>query len=107
MQTEEEALIAERPRYRWALTLVNQVRRMTGLMRFYRNHRAKEEHHLQASSYAGALQYEPVGRFADFARQKIVTSELPFQGDLDARDFEKLNQPLDAFYGCNRIHPTR
>ena len=81
-------LIAERPRYRWAQTLVNQMRRRMEMMRVYRGCHAWEERYLQTSSYAGALQGEPLGCFANFARQKIVTAQLPFQCDLGVRGFE-------------------
>src|ERR1700730_13031257 len=104
MRTDEGARIAERPRYRWALTLVNQVRRKTEMMRVYRSCCGRKEHYLQASSYAGALQCEPFRRLADYAGQKLVTSHLPIQGDIGARDFEKLSQPLDAFDGYDSIH---
>ena len=64
MLTRTVVLIAELPLFRWVVTLVSQVRRVTEVVRGWRSCRAWEEHYLQASSYACALQYEPVGRFA-------------------------------------------
>ena len=88
MLTKTMLLIAEQPRYRWARTLVNQVRRRMEMMRVYKSCHAREEHYLQTSSYAGALQGEPVGCFAYFAREKIVTAQVPFQSDVGVRGFE-------------------
>lgn len=82
MRMKKVVLIAERPRCRWARTLENQVRRMMEMLRVCGRCRAWQEHHLQASSYARALQCEPIGRLAHFAGHEIVTRQLPLQGDI-------------------------
>lgn len=88
MVTMTVVQIAELPRFRWVVTLVSQVRRVTEVVRVWRSCRAWEEHYLQASSYACALQYEPVGCFAHFAGQQVMAGLLPLERDVGVRGFE-------------------
>jgi hypothetical protein len=69
MRTMKEELTAERKRYRLAGTLGSYVRQ---IMRVYVRCSAQGYSSLEASSYAGALQGEPVRCFAHFAWHQIV-----------------------------------
>jgi hypothetical protein len=69
MRTMKEELTEERKRYRLAGTLGSYVRQ---IMRVYAQCNAQAYSSLEASSYAGALQGEPVRCFARFARHQIV-----------------------------------
>ena len=66
-------LTAERERYRLARTLESYVRQLMMYVRY----NTESYSSLEASSYAGALQGEPVRCFAHFERQQIVTRHLP------------------------------
>ena len=83
MATKEERT-AERKRYRLARTLESYVRQ---LMMYVRCN-TESYSSLEASSYTGALQGEPVRCFAHFARHQIVASRLPLESHFRVRGFE-------------------
>ena len=78
----KEEQTAERQRCRLARTLGSYVRQ---IMRVYAQCNAQAYSSLEASSYAGALQGEPVRRFAHFARHQIVTRRLQLESHFRAR----------------------
>ena len=71
----KEELTAERKRYRLARTLESYVRQLV----MYVCCDTESYSSLEASSYAGALQGEPVRCFAHFARHQIVPGQLPLE----------------------------
>jgi len=76
----KEELAVERKRYRLARTLESYVQQS-----LYVRCNAEWHFSLEASSYAGALQGEPVRCFAHFAWHQIMTCELPLESDFCVR----------------------
>ena len=81
----KEERTAERQRYRLARTLESYLRQMMGCFTRYQ---AEWYSRLEASSYARALQGEPLRRFAHFTWHQIVAGQLPFESHFRARRLE-------------------
>ena len=77
----KEGLTAERKRYRLARTLESYVRQLMMCVRCD----TESYSSLEASSYSGALQGEPVRCFAHFARHQIVARRLPLESHFRVR----------------------
>ncbi len=77
----KEGRTAEWKRYRLARTLESYVRQLMMYVRCS----TESYSSLEASSYAGALQGEPVRCFAHFARHQIVARRLPLESDFRVR----------------------
>ena len=77
----KEKRTAERKRYRLARTLESYVRQLMMYVRY----NTESYSSLEASSYAGALQGEPIRCFAHFAWHQIVGGGLPLESHFRMR----------------------
>src|SRR5882762_1202837 len=64
------------------------------------------EFSFEASSYACALQGEPIGCLTHFTGHQIVAGELPFERHFGVCRFEELSQAFDAGSRDDRIHAS-
>lgn len=62
---------------------------------------------LEASSYQGALQRQPVLRLLHFAGDEIVAAQLPLEADFRPTRLKQSYELLDAGRRNDRIHTSR